>query len=306
MFWLRHHADRPPSPPPPPWTSAAEQSYEYGRFNEALQQDCNKADVFCARNAVEPSRLLPTTDVDRITAEGTNAWGLEFYITDPTFMQRQTFHGSIANQSKLPSGTGVGTKVETTRECKDCCLISNFPFISGLYHRTLGHDKGVYFEVTIHKMNGVIALGTVCRPYPHFRLPGWHRLSAALHLDDMRKFYDDPKGGQESGFWEAIGGRPPGAGDTVGCGYEFGTGGTLFFTFNGQRLMPDAFKGLYLDGDRDTYVAIGVDGENAFTVNFGGDLFRWLPGNEWGWRLDGHVGRLSGPETVVEDLPVYS
>lgn len=159
MFWLRHHADRPPSPPPPPWTSAAEQSYEYGRFNEALQQDCNKADVFCARNAVEPSRLLPTTDVDRITAEGTNAWGLEFYITDPTFMQRQTFHGSIANQSKLPSGTGVGTKVETTRECKDCCLISNFPFISGLYHRTLGHDKGVYFEVTIHKMNGVIALG---------------------------------------------------------------------------------------------------------------------------------------------------
>lgn len=131
-------------------------------------------------------------------------------------------------------------------------------------------------------------------------------MSAALHLDDMRKFYDDPKGGQESGFWEAIGGRPPGAGDTVGCGYEFGTGGTLFFTFNGQRLMPDAFKGLYLDGDRDTYVAIGVDGENAFTVNFGGDLFRWLPGNEWGWRLDGHVGRLSGPETIVEDLPVYS
>lgn len=29
-----------------------------------------------------------------------------------------------------------------------------------------------------------------CKPYPLFRLPGWNRLSAALHLDDRRKFYE--------------------------------------------------------------------------------------------------------------------
>lgn len=122
----------------------------------------------------------------------------------------------------------------------------------------------------------------------------------------MRKFYDNSDGGQESGFWEAIGGRPPAAGDTLGCGYEFGTGGTLFFTFNGQRLVPDAFKGLYVGDDRDAYAAVGVDGENTITVNFGGDFFKWPPANEWGWRLGGHVGRLSGPRTFVEDLPAYS
>jgi hypothetical protein len=122
----------------------------------------------------------------------------------------------------------------------------------------------------------------------------------------MRKFYDNSDGGQESGFWEAIGSRPPAAGDTLGCGYEFGTGGTLFFTFNGQRLVPDAFKGLYVGDDRDAYAAVGADGENTFTVNFGGDIFKWPPANEWRWRLDGHVGRLSGPRTFAEDLPAYS
>lgn len=119
----------------------------------------------------------------------------------------------------------------------------------------------------------------------------------------MRKFYENSEGGQDSGYWETIGCRPPASGDTLGCGYEFGTGGTLFFTFNGQRLVPDAFKGLYLRDD--AYAAVGVDGENTFMVNFGGDLFKWPPANEWGWRLDGHVGNLSDPRTVVDEPPSY-
>ena len=36
-------------------------------------------------------------------------------------------------------------------------------------------------------------LGTICKPYPDYRLPGWNRLSAGLHLDDMQKFYEDDK-----------------------------------------------------------------------------------------------------------------
>lgn len=31
-----------------------------------------------------------------------------------------------------------------------------------------------------------------------------------------------------------------------------------------------------------TNAAAGVDGDNAFTVSFGGDFFKWRPGNEWG------------------------
>ena len=39
-------------------------------------------------------------------------------------------------------------------------------------------------------------IGTISKPYPDYRLPGWNRLSAGLHLDDMQKFYEDDQGGQ--------------------------------------------------------------------------------------------------------------
>lgn len=147
------------SPPPPVWTPAPEQSYVYGRFNEAAEEDCDKADLFCSLNAVEPSRLLPSSDIDRIAGEGSSAWELEFHVTDLSFTQRQTFQGTIHNQSKLSSGAGLVTKVETARECKDCCLISNLPLISALYYRPQTRGRGVYYELTIQKMNGVIAIG---------------------------------------------------------------------------------------------------------------------------------------------------
>ncbi|KIJ17574.1 hypothetical protein PAXINDRAFT_9518 [Paxillus involutus ATCC 200175] len=267
MSWFRGQDRGRASPPPPEWTSAPQQSHVYGRFNEASEEDCDRADAFCSLNGIESARLLPSSDIECITVQRCTAWELEFQQTDLSFRQRQTFDGKIDNLSKNDA-RGATIKVETTKECKDCCVISNLPLIAGLYYRP--SDGGVYYELTIQKMNGVIALGTTCRPYPHYRLPGWHRLSAALHLDDMRKFYESSDGGQDSGFWEAIGGRPPAVGDTIGCGYEFTAGGAMFFTFNGERLVPDAFKGLYLGGVRDVYAAIGVDGETTFTVNFGG------------------------------------
>lgn len=39
----------------------------------------------------------------------------------------------------------------------------------------------------------------------------------------MRKFYENSDRVQQSSFWEAIGDQPPAAGDTLECGYEFGT-----------------------------------------------------------------------------------
>ena len=119
----------------------------------------------------------------------------------------------------------------------------------------------------------------------------------------MRKFYQDASGGCDyspllSRFAH---------GDTIGCGYDFSTSG-VFYTYNGERL-PDAFRGIYTHTARegyDVYAAIGVEGACEFEVNFGGDLFRWKEGNEWRWRSEGHVGRLtstSGPYS--EPLPAY-
>ena len=68
-------------------------------------------------------------------------------------------------------------------------------------------------------------VGTTCRPYPEFRLPGWNRLSAGLHLDDMQKFWEDPCGGRsyDKRLTTVV------EGDVIGCGYDFSSR-ALFYT----------------------------------------------------------------------------
>ena len=98
--------------------------------------------------------------------------------------------------------------------------------------------------------------------------------------------------------------------DTIGFGYVFSTG-TIFYTYNGERL-EDAFRGVYLPRTQyDVYAAIGIGGPgvNRLRVNFGGDdeeyLFKWKPGRESAWRVEGHVGRLAGGGNEDEELPSY-
>ena len=150
--------------------------------------------------------------------------------------------------------------------------------------------------------------GTACKPYPLYRFPGWNRLSAGLHLDDFSKFFEDPNGGRPYDKQLA---EEFSVGDTIGCGYEFASG-SLFYTLNGTRLET-AFRGLYLPRDKqDVYAALGVGGPGAnhVLVNFGGDvdehLFKWKPGREWAWQIDGHVGRLVGSTSEGDELPSYS
>lgn len=190
--------------------------------------------------------------------------------------------------------------------------------MTGLYD--IQGKSGVYYEILVNKM-GVIAIGlppiyligsskltmlsligTACRPYPQWRLPGWNRLSAGLHLDDCRKFFEDPAGGRD--YTSEL--TSVSNGDIIGCGYEFATA-TLFFTHNGRRLPP-AFKGIYVPRQTfDVFAAIGVSGDCEFEVNFGGELFRWKEGNEWAWRIEGHVGgRLDGEQRGDDELPTYA
>ncbi|KAE9385127.1 hypothetical protein BT96DRAFT_968482 [Gymnopus androsaceus JB14] len=161
--------------------------------------------------------------------------------------------------------------VATDRYCKDYCLLSDLPIGAGLYD-THGRE------------------GTSCLPYPVFRLPGWNRQSSGWHLDDLRKFFEDPDGEQYIP-----------SGSTIGCGYTFKTG-SIFYNFNGIRL-PNAFDGAHLPRhERDVFAAIGVSGQTNFDVNFGGEPFRWVPGNTWQWRVEGIVERL----TFGDELPAYS
>lgn len=148
--------------------------------------------------------------------------------------------------------------------------------------------------------------GTACRPYPDYRFPGWNRLSAGLHLDDLRKFFEDPDGGRD--YTAELTHIDPG--DTIGCAYEFATG-ALFYTHNGHRL-PVAFYGLYLPRhEYDVFAAVGVSGECDFDINFGGASFVWKQGNEWAWKVEGHVnGNIAELPGLggnhEQDLPAYS
>ncbi|KAI0094358.1 hypothetical protein BDY19DRAFT_912408, partial [Irpex rosettiformis] len=192
-------------------------------------------------------------------------------------------------------------KVVTGKSCRDTCLFSNLPLMAGLYE--IQGKNGVYYEILMKKMDGIIAIGSACRPYPDWRFPGWNRASVGLHLDDMRKFYEDPDGGMD---YDPILSRFA-CGDTIGFGYDF-TSSSVFYTYNGIRL-PDAFGGVYIPRNQyDVYAAIGVEGACKFEVNFGAELFRWKEGNEWAWRVEGHVGRLSGTSGRFADgdeLPAY-
>lgn len=116
----------------------------------------------------------------------------------------------------------------------------------------------------------------------------------------MRKFFEDPDGGQD--FHESITQLQPG--DVVGCGYEF-QNGEIFFTYNGTRFSA-AFRGVYFPRDKqDVFAAIGVGGRTHFEVNFGREPFTWKSGNTEEWRFSKHIGCLSTDAVVDEQLPSY-
>ncbi|KAI0632267.1 hypothetical protein C8Q77DRAFT_1060520 [Trametes polyzona] len=279
--------------PPPEWQPAPETSYTDGLYADASRDEYESAQRFCAENPPEPPRLLSSAAVERIDAIGCRAWQLEVPRTP-------RFRGQIYNPgADAKGGNASVVRVVTEAACEDVCILSDLPILAGLYDV---HGKlGVYYEVKILRMDGLIAIGTTCRPYPYWRLPGWNRLSAGLHLDDLRKFFEDPDGGRD--YTPALTRVAPG--DTVGLGYAFALG-TLFFTHNGVRL-PDAFTGVYLPrAAHDVYAALGVESACECEVNFGGDVFRWKEGNEWAWRVEGHVGTLTGgPSGGDDELPSY-
>ncbi|THH13509.1 hypothetical protein EW146_g6716 [Bondarzewia mesenterica] len=274
---------------PPRWAPAPERSHTHGLFNEASDEDFARAEEFCRMNPRNPVRLLPDETIKYIESQRAGAWDLD-WPTTPRFVGRfeKDFH------------TIGGVRVRTEHECKDVCLFSNLPLVAGAYNRP--QQKGVYYEVIVLRMEGVIAIvsntaGTACKPYPNWRMPGWNRLSAGLHLDDLRKFFEDPDGGRD---------YTPDLprieeGHTVGCGYEFATG-SLFFTHNGVRL-PDAFRGIYMPRhEHDVYAAIGVEGCNELEVDFGSSRFAWEEGDNSAWRIEDQVG----PDSAGEDLPSYN
>ena len=151
--WVRcgtKNSHPPDDLPPPQWTPAIENPHKHGRYSEATAEDYESAERFCDRNSVDLPKFLPSHTVERISQEGCKPWGMN----EPYINSRRSFKGKVEPRNKDLAGV---TKVVTEVRCKDTCIFSNLPIMAGLYDT--GVQKGVYYEVVVRKMGGIIAIG---------------------------------------------------------------------------------------------------------------------------------------------------
>jgi hypothetical protein len=134
----------PPADAPPGWAPAPELSHQKGLWNEAPEHEYEEALRFCEQCPSHPPKLLPSDVIERIDKGGCKAW-----LPDSS-----RFEGKVKSGEK--SGKAA-VDIETKSSCKDVSLFSNLPLMAGLYD--IEGKAGVYYEVTIHKMEGIIAVG---------------------------------------------------------------------------------------------------------------------------------------------------
>jgi Ran-binding protein 9/10 len=174
---------------PPAWETSAGESvvarlYPYGVYHDAGRNNYERGVRFVQMHPdIDPPQFIPLESLDLVRTQGPGAWTL-------TLPSR--FDGNI---SRNRSGT---TEVKSTFSFEtDKTVLSSLPMSWGKYSPPES-SKGVYYEVCFDKVgrDTSIAVGFGCLPYPtDFRLPGWHRQSAAVHSDDGHKFYENGDGG---------------------------------------------------------------------------------------------------------------
>ncbi|KAJ7573206.1 hypothetical protein C8J56DRAFT_840580 [Mycena floridula] len=248
----------------------------------------------------DSSQVVIAGSLDKVRDEAAWAWGFNTPQTqdqytnnlDVLFLEIATprdggFHGSIHNPVYGAQAPGV-VRITTLSTTTDTCLLSNLPLIGGRY-KISPNKQGIYYEVRILEMEDAVGVGLACRPYPAWYQPGWGHLSAAWHLDDMAKFFEDEEGE------EYLPDTKLQNGDIVGVGFIHKSG-TVFFTLNGSRL-PDAFTGIFLPHSKhDLFAAVGIIGEASIEINFGAEKFIWSEGNECAWSVEGVFDVLDDSE----------
>jgi hypothetical protein len=153
----RRHRPAEDRYPPPAWNPAPERSHTLGLFDEASDDDWERAFEFCTTHPPIPPKLLASDVIDRVRALGCAAWNLE--LERPT--EDAHFVGHIGRGDQIESGnggSGGGTwKVRTEKRCRDSCVTSDLPLMAGLYD--IHGRRGVYYEVRVNRMEGVVAIG---------------------------------------------------------------------------------------------------------------------------------------------------
>ena len=251
-----------------------------------------QAAEFCLRNVPPPAKC------NKVPGD-CGEWRMD----EPPY---RGFEGTITSGIDEGGPAGV-TKVVTSEKCELSCMRSNLPIMADSCN--IEGKEGVYYEVVIRKMEGIIAIGnpndfihhtplltwlavgSACLPYPGWRFPGWHRLSVGLHLDDFMIYSGDPSRSEpcEQNSPSSLKIR---TGDTIGFGYKFESKGA-FFTHKGKILRELSTEYHYPREKHDLYATIGMLGANDFEVNFGTRHFEWKEGNNQAWKVGrGGVGMV--------------
>ncbi|KAI0517627.1 ssh-4 [Xylaria bambusicola] len=158
----------------------------------------------------------------------------------------------------------------------ECTVMSNLPVPK--------QNEVYYWEAKIYEKpeNTLLSIGMSTKPYPLFRLPGYHKYSVAYTSTGGRRF-NQP-------FMPTPYGPPIVQGDVIGVGYRPRTG-TIFFTRNGRRL-EDVVHGLKA---QNFFPSVGANGPCLVHVNFGQAGFVFIEANVKKWGLAPMTGSLAPP-----------
>ncbi|KAJ9142702.1 Protein ssh4 [Pleurostoma richardsiae] len=158
----------------------------------------------------------------------------------------------------------------------ECTVLSNLPVPK--------QNEVYYWEAKIYDKpeSTLISVGMATKPYPLFRLPGYHKYSVAYLSPGIRRF-NQP-------FNPTPYGPPFVQGDVIGVGYRPRTG-TIFFTRNGKKL-EDVVHGLK---SQNFFPAVGANGPCTVHVNFGQAGFVFIEANVKKWGLAPMTGSLAPP-----------
>ncbi|KAL5042837.1 hypothetical protein BDW71DRAFT_210846 [Aspergillus fruticulosus] len=141
-----------------------------------------------------------------------------------------------------------------------------------------------YWEAKIYDKpeTTLISIGMSTKPYPLFRLPGYHKSSVAYESTGHRR-YNQP-------FVSLPYGPQLTQGDVVGVGYR-PRSGTIFFTRNGKKL-EDVVHG---QKSQNFFPTVGANGPCTVHVNFGQMGFVFIEANVKKWGLAPMTGSLAPP-----------
>ncbi|EXJ83411.1 hypothetical protein A1O1_07034 [Capronia coronata CBS 617.96] len=219
-------------PPPPPLPE------DYSPTNNASYDSAARAHEWCAAHPVyTPSR--PAAHIHALSTRGEIALetpsrpllGRGFTLQPLSVPNPTSTHirASKLRQPQPPQSSSLSSSLpssstwllRTTPTQQDAIITSNVPLYFAAADNPLltGRQRTIYFEIVVQKIandNSGVAIGFAAKPYPPWRLPGWHRASIGVHGDDGRRYVNDSWGGRA--FVDAFQN-----GETIGVGMTFWT-----------------------------------------------------------------------------------